>query len=322
LRWFLVGSPFTFTGELLDANALLYLRARYYSPTLGVFPSLDPLENLNRYQYVGANPVNDAIGELMAMNRYAYANDNPVNFTDPSGLQVPGDRGSCWDRCRLDPCEFSRYHGIDCTPCSGGYLCEQHFKCVEDCENHFHEESDGSVTDDPILGMFATIAMGAIRRRGTQAAATAVGDWVLPVGDIIGVGLICLGAIETVEALRRQSRTPTYEYRLPGFDKKLGTLAEHLAKLLERDVAGYPPPTRSNPYGDPNAGWCNTIRRVIEGIDDAKITPKQLNRDLQDAGYAGDKWAEIIAAVKDVVEWGLCDDHWGGDFRGGSLAAS
>ncbi len=52
------GSPFTFTGELLDANALLYLRARYYSPALGVFPSLDPLENLNRYQYVGANPTN------------------------------------------------------------------------------------------------------------------------------------------------------------------------------------------------------------------------------------------------------------------------
>jgi RHS repeat-associated protein len=60
----LVGSPFTFTGELLDANALLYLRARYYSPTLGVFPSLDPLENLNRYQYVGANPVNDATPKI------------------------------------------------------------------------------------------------------------------------------------------------------------------------------------------------------------------------------------------------------------------
>jgi RHS repeat-associated protein len=51
------GSPFTFTGELLDANALLYLRARYYSPALGVFTALDPIENPNRYQYVSANPV-------------------------------------------------------------------------------------------------------------------------------------------------------------------------------------------------------------------------------------------------------------------------
>jgi RHS repeat-associated protein len=53
------GSPFTFTGELLDANDLLYLRARYYSPALGVFTALDPVENGNRYQYVGANSTNN-----------------------------------------------------------------------------------------------------------------------------------------------------------------------------------------------------------------------------------------------------------------------
>jgi RHS repeat-associated protein len=52
------GSPFMFTGEPLDANGLVYLRARYYAPELGVFPSLDPIENLNRYQYVNANPIN------------------------------------------------------------------------------------------------------------------------------------------------------------------------------------------------------------------------------------------------------------------------
>jgi RHS repeat-associated protein len=52
------GSPFTFTGELLDANDLLYLRARYYSPALGVFMGLDPVENGNRYQYVGGNVIN------------------------------------------------------------------------------------------------------------------------------------------------------------------------------------------------------------------------------------------------------------------------
>jgi RHS repeat-associated protein len=54
------GSPFMFTGELMDSNDLVYLRNRYYVPELGVFPSLDPLENLNRYQYVGANPANIA----------------------------------------------------------------------------------------------------------------------------------------------------------------------------------------------------------------------------------------------------------------------
>ena len=47
-----------FTGEPTDGNALLYLRARYYAPRLGVFTGLDPLETRNRYTYVGGNPIN------------------------------------------------------------------------------------------------------------------------------------------------------------------------------------------------------------------------------------------------------------------------
>jgi RHS repeat-associated protein len=63
---------FGFTGEETDGNSLVNLRARYYNPTLGIFPSLDPVEG--------------DIGQPMALNRYAYASGNPVNLTDPSGL--------------------------------------------------------------------------------------------------------------------------------------------------------------------------------------------------------------------------------------------
>jgi RHS repeat-associated protein len=49
--------PFGFTGEQVDANELVYLRARHYAPELGVFASLDPVENINRYGYVDNNPV-------------------------------------------------------------------------------------------------------------------------------------------------------------------------------------------------------------------------------------------------------------------------
>jgi RHS repeat-associated protein len=52
------GLPHGFTGEMADANDLLYLRARYYAPEIGVFTALDPLELLNRYQYVGGNAIN------------------------------------------------------------------------------------------------------------------------------------------------------------------------------------------------------------------------------------------------------------------------
>src|SRR5262249_26779359 len=51
-------TSFGFTGEWTDGNGLVNLRARYYNPTIGQFFSLDPLETLNRYQYVGANPIN------------------------------------------------------------------------------------------------------------------------------------------------------------------------------------------------------------------------------------------------------------------------
>ncbi len=51
-------TAFGFTGEITDPNGLLNLRARYYVPALGVFPSLDPVEEGNRYGYVGGDVVN------------------------------------------------------------------------------------------------------------------------------------------------------------------------------------------------------------------------------------------------------------------------
>lgn len=59
---------------------------------------LDPMEFVNRYQYVGGNPTNATVGELGWMNGYAYVNGNPVNLTDPSGMiaETPG----IWDPCQ------------------------------------------------------------------------------------------------------------------------------------------------------------------------------------------------------------------------------
>ena len=112
---------------------------------------------------------------------------------------------------------------------------------------------------------------------------------------------------------------PIYEYRIKGFEGKIGTLAEHLAKILNREVAGYPKPS-PNPYGDPNRGWCITIRNKINEIRDGNYSEDQLARDLEQAGYGGSSWAEITKAIEDLVNEHLCDDHWG-DFNGrGPLA--
>ncbi len=68
-------TEYSYTGEQNDANALEYLRARYYDPQVGRFLSLDPLGG-----------------------RYVYARNNPVNATDPTGLcnnDIAFDVGAC-----------------------------------------------------------------------------------------------------------------------------------------------------------------------------------------------------------------------------------
>ena len=63
-------TPFLYAGQFgiqQDANGLLYMRARYYSPELRRFINADP------------------IGFAGGMNWYQYANGNPISYVDPSG---------------------------------------------------------------------------------------------------------------------------------------------------------------------------------------------------------------------------------------------
>ncbi len=85
---------FKFTGEQTDSNGLLYLRARHFNPTLGIFPNLDPLEFPNRYSYTNANPTNniDPFGlygmkDLISL----YANNTCSPFRRPTGLRQSSD---------------------------------------------------------------------------------------------------------------------------------------------------------------------------------------------------------------------------------------
>jgi RHS repeat-associated protein len=56
-----------YTGREPDATGLIYYRARYYDPGIGRFISKDPA------------------GMPDGVNRYAYVGNDPVNATDPSG---------------------------------------------------------------------------------------------------------------------------------------------------------------------------------------------------------------------------------------------
>lgn len=62
-------------GEPTDGSDLVYLRARYLNPEMGVFPSLDPFEGV--------------IQRAMSLNGYSWVEGQVPNAVDPSG------------RCRL-----------------------------------------------------------------------------------------------------------------------------------------------------------------------------------------------------------------------------
>jgi len=64
-------SIFAYAGEQIDNTGLIYLRARYMQPRLGIFLSRDP--------WPGDTP------RPGSMNGWNYVEGNPVNFTDPSG---------------------------------------------------------------------------------------------------------------------------------------------------------------------------------------------------------------------------------------------
>ncbi|MBQ9985817.1 MAG: hypothetical protein IJP38_05870 [Oscillospiraceae bacterium] len=62
-------NPFRYCGEYYDEETgFIYLRARYYDPTIGRFTTEDPIRD--------------------GLNWYVYCENNPVNRIDPSGLQV------------------------------------------------------------------------------------------------------------------------------------------------------------------------------------------------------------------------------------------
>ena len=59
-------------GVVTDANGLLYMRARYYSPTMR--------------RFVNADVIPGNISKAVTLNRYAFADANPVLLMDPTGF--------------------------------------------------------------------------------------------------------------------------------------------------------------------------------------------------------------------------------------------
>jgi RHS repeat-associated protein len=79
-----------YTGQRNDPTGLMYYNARYYDPYTGRFTQPDTII---------PNPTNP-----QDLNRYSYVGNNPINYNDPTGHETCGTRDGryvCWDDYEL-----------------------------------------------------------------------------------------------------------------------------------------------------------------------------------------------------------------------------
>ena len=95
-------TDYTFTGQKVDANQLMFYASRYYDPSLGRFAQPDSIVP-NVY-----NP--------QSLNRYAYVLNSPLKYTDPTG------HFECEDAygCPGGPPAPAKLPDDDASPGSGG----------------------------------------------------------------------------------------------------------------------------------------------------------------------------------------------------------
>jgi len=91
-------TSYGFTGEWTDDTGLVFLRARYYAPEIGLFTSRDLWSG--------------EIYRPMSYNAWMYVYANPTNLTDPSGMCLDRNQDGMCDRdweCHLMPSPYREW---------------------------------------------------------------------------------------------------------------------------------------------------------------------------------------------------------------------
>ena len=123
-------NEFQFTGEQVDGStALEYLRARYYNPAVGRFLRQDPIPFIQRYAYVG---------------------NNPIAFVDPTGLCGLLDPWDC-------PVDLATWTSNQATRAA---------ECVSDPVGCAITAFAGSPLDKRLVDVVGTLAARAARSPG------------------------------------------------------------------------------------------------------------------------------------------------------------
>jgi RHS repeat-associated protein len=179
------GAGFGFTGEQTDENGQLYLRARYYNPALGVFPSLDPFEGL--------------FDQPMSLNGYAWVEGNPINLTDASGMcpENPWPNDFPGQRCVWLANELHEKYGFSLTLLMQKDILElESIYALGNLKGTFYDSSwSQTVRNNP--GAALVIAGGAILGTGaiigTGGAATPAVLAITGTATLGGIGGAAVG---------------------------------------------------------------------------------------------------------------------------------
>ncbi len=106
---------------------MLYLRARYYAPEMGVFASLDPFEGIH--------------DRPMSLNGYSWVEGNTPNRVDPNGMSVALasvlNTGLCGILSQIDDCGCTKpivVIGANGEPIPGQSVSiRQYIDCIRNC---------------------------------------------------------------------------------------------------------------------------------------------------------------------------------------------
>jgi RHS repeat-associated protein len=148
-----VVTQYGYTGEPTNENGLVYLRARHYHPTFGVFPNLDPLEG--------------GMEQPLSLNRYMWLLGNVVNGVDANGLCPSSE--SQYNQCIQQQQTLETVYGIrtESDPAARvDYLTAQRmqniYDAVIDIVRAYTQELPTAIAQD-LIGVTIMSAIGIFR---------------------------------------------------------------------------------------------------------------------------------------------------------------
>jgi len=194
-------NPFRYCGEYTDAESgFVYLRNRYYDPSVGRFVTKDPHWNVGNMIY-GDDGLPSLINIMQSGNLYVYGLNNPLRYFDPRGKAVTE-----WDKQNLTQSELSRLQEItddwDNVNLQGQLLYRAEAAAMRSKYMMSYESlsPDGSVYIDPYKMFIFNAKAAEINQENFMpyfiaGAAAAAMDGPLPIGDVVGIGIVVVGGI-------------------------------------------------------------------------------------------------------------------------------